>query len=383
MNNMTNMSFDPNIHAELVYDGGDVVHVPSRLGMPAANQLQGTQLEQLAELAGRVCYDSLGRGRSSEEYHTHIREVNHLSVYEHCVVTVHIAPPSIEVPIYQLLSLFNRPGIHVRYFDGALRLTLNLRAALEFASRPGACTSMGDLDTVRASVLAAIAGHAPMVVGSEQYGSSWVSNVTNPHEPEEKWITLLLCGSRGMSHELVRHGDSTAISQRSTRYVDEAKSPWVQHPVETAWWKWLRPIAPRNFPSWYRALDTSIGTSTDGQGNPSYNVLEAVEAYAARVDVLEPFLANVAHVDKLTARKQARGAARGFLGNALYTELIFSASVTQWRHMLRMRCSDHADAEIRVLFARALGELKRSRYGTSFQDMTLRPATDGIGEVLA
>jgi thymidylate synthase ThyX len=58
-------------------------------------------------------------------------------------------------------------------------------------------------------------------------------------------------------------------------------------------------------------------------------------------------------VDELTpvvGRKQARGAARGFLGNALSTELIFSASVAQWRRMIAQRDNEAADAEIRDLF---------------------------------
>jgi thymidylate synthase (FAD) len=47
------------------------------------DQLQGPHAEQLTEYAGRVCYDSLGRGRNSEDYHQHILDVGHESVCEH------------------------------------------------------------------------------------------------------------------------------------------------------------------------------------------------------------------------------------------------------------------------------------------------------------
>ena len=47
----------------------------------------------------------------------------------------------------------------------------------------------------------------------------------------EKWLSLYIYGSRGLTHELVRHGDFTSISQRSTRFVNESKSPWTLHPL--------------------------------------------------------------------------------------------------------------------------------------------------------
>jgi thymidylate synthase (FAD) len=48
-----------------------------------SDQLQGPHAEQLTEYAGRICYDSLGKGRSSEAYHQHILDVGHGSVEEH------------------------------------------------------------------------------------------------------------------------------------------------------------------------------------------------------------------------------------------------------------------------------------------------------------
>lgn len=373
------MNFDPNIHAELVYDGGDRIAVPSRLGTAAGHQLQGTPLEQLAELAGRVCYDSLGapNSRNSFEYHAHIRSVRHGSVYEHCAFTVEVrerlgganvfAPITVETAA---LAMLNRPGVFVRFVPGALRVTLNLRSAMEFDQ-----WSAPVEDTIYATVRGPLTREgnrlAPRVVDAFEFDDGRLSmEVVEPQTDDEKWISLLMCGSRGMSHELVRHGDWTAISQRSTRYVNEDESPWVEHPLVT---QLIRPAIDgqtRKHPAIVQAGNT---------------VHSARETYSVVRETLET-AALERGVDKLTARKQARGAARGYLGNALYTELIFSASVAQWRRMLATgsspRCSDAADAEIRVLFAKALRELQRSRYGDRFADFTLRPAKDGIGEVL-
>lgn len=361
------MNFDPNIHAELVYDGGDAVHVPERLGKPRPDQMQGTPLEQLAELAGRVCYDSLGdpKARASAAYHAHILDVGHLSVYEHCTQVLELPiPPASDARF--LSVLFNRPGLSVEWDpSGRLRLTVNLRAVLEFnravSSRDPVPEVLIERYLRRAAQLA-----APQVVRDAQP----VPVISlRPATDAEKWITLLMCGSRGMSHELVRHGDFTAISQRSTRFVDESDSPWVEHPLISKYQEETESCLGHPIP---------FGRDT-GDGLPVFS--HAQDAYSEAVSQVQNWLIAEG-VDKLSARKQARGAARGYLGNALYTEVIFSASVAQWRRMLKARCSDAADAEIRVLFARALGELQRSRYGDHFAAMRLRPAQDGIGEVL-
>lgn len=177
----------------------------------------------------------------------------------------------------------------------------------------------------------------------------------------------------GNSHEQVRHGDWTAISQRSTRFVDESESPWVMHPLERAYrderYAPLKEEAQQTM-----AMDHASGSVSLGKAK-----------YKALVAELEPWLI-ARGVDKTTARKQARGAARGYLGNALYTELLFSASVTQWKRMLRQRASQFADAEIRQVYASeamcVLGELKKSRYASAFAGWDMSPAPDGIGHVL-
>jgi thymidylate synthase ThyX len=81
------------------------------------------------------------------------------------------------------------------------------------------------------------------------------------------------------------------------------------------------------------------------------------------------------------SRKQARGAARGFLGNALGTELIFSASVAQWRRIIQQRACEAADGEIRDLILKCLVQLKKSSYSDRFEDIYTIDAQDGLGEI--
>jgi thymidylate synthase ThyX len=413
--------FDANIYAALVFDGKQLSIPATRMGVPREDQLQGTNLERLAELAGRVCYDSLGKGRGSKEYHEHILEVRHLSVLEHCTFTVAFRedpsklietvmlvpkaiPPNPDFYWRLLPALINRPGVWVetdkRRGFKALRVTCNLRAVLEWSDwTPHVETYFVVLEYLGWALRSFAHKLAPQVIPDPgvfdpefaqhcPYLATLVTN--NPNEPQwhnddERWVSLFLGMSRGCSHELVRHGDFTAISQRSTRYVDESESHWLMHPVESEFWRWLYPIEPANFPAWYRHVGTTIGTvwEGDGQTPASQYVPDAVEQYADRVKLFEAWLVNEKGADKHTARKQARGAARGKLGNSLYTEMIFSANVAQWQRMLRARCSNQADAEIRVLFSRILPQLQRSQHGECFRGLQLVPADDGIGEVLA
>lgn len=174
----------------------------------------------------------------------------------------------------------------------------------------------------------------------------------------------------GNSHEQVRHGDFTAISQRSTRYCEESESDWVIHPLIQEY-----------------IADEAVAEVDRKMADQLVNdiIAKCRHGYRWWVDKLVPYvmprLGNDPYA-KTTARKQARGAARGLLGNALETEVIFSAAVFQWQHMLNMRCAAAADAEIRNEFVEVLPLLKASRYGAEFERYVLEPAPDGVGMAL-
>lgn len=404
------------ISASLVYDGGDAVTIPPQMGAPRADQMQGTPAEQLCELAGRVCYDSLGKGRPSftqevvtgadphtgeqilaevEGYHDHIAKVGHGSVWEHFNFTI-------EVPVGNSdylgnesqfcdarMALFawsclNRPGILVlpARDPQALRITLNLRTINDWLpmseSLYGYCSPM-ELQLLQLFVLKG-SDLAPNIVKRTHFARSIdckpgsasdvyydelapiKAKVVEPISDNERWVSLFISGSRGLSHELVRHGDFTAISQRSTRFVDESESEWVEHPLT-------------------RQFMLEHGYFHNGKCSRYFErdaVREAKSGYRQTAKTLEHWLADRG-LDKTSARKQARGAARGYLGNALYTELIFSASVAQWKRILKQRASQFADAEIREMACKALLALKQSRYGSSFDSWRLEKSPDGIG----
>lgn len=204
----------------------------------AMGQDQGTDLERLIECAGRECYDSYGKGRSSEEYHRHILDVQHGSVTEHATIS------------FRLWDI-----------------------------------------------------------------------------------------SRGLTHELVRHRAGIAISQRSTRYVDESESDWAWHPLI---WEAI---------DWGKSHDGQLTRTAAenaefsmekcmGQARMAYNSIQGIcEAYLAT--------RGVSGTDR---RKQARGAARGALGNALATSMIWTANIRTLRFCIEQRANPAADGEIRLEF---------------------------------
>lgn len=358
--------------AQLVWDGGYEVWIPSELGKPAAEQMIGTPAECLSELSGRTCYDSLGRGRSSKDYHKHILEVGHGSVYEHFAATV-----TMRYDTQMLWAIINRPGIWVEPSYGSMRVTFNPRSIIDWNSWTNKMKYLSDAPDLvgrRGCVGDRLSYFAeqlfPQIVSPRERSESTIEEYREmkqvpPQSEQEKWISLFMCGSRGWSHEQVRHKFRTAVSQRSTRFVNEAESEWVDHPLVQEYMG-DKELVPTDLDEMDRILRAIKKNSR--------------ETYAYVVDRLEPWLI-ARGVEKITARKQARGAARGYLGNALWTEMIFSASVAEWKWMMSLRCSGPADAEIRGIFCEALPELRRSRYGDDFKNLELVPAPDGLGQM--
>lgn len=362
------------IRAALVYDGTGQPLAPSEMGAPNADQLQGTPLENLCELACRICYDSLGakRSRGSKAMHEHIAEVKHLSVYEHANVTIEVSAcgaPAMELSV--ALALLNRPGTWVERTSNTWRVTMNLRALAEWDRWSMARRRVAGNDAMERTLSARIRqiGHdvAPVIIAAPTDALAphpSAPRLVEPASDHERWVSLYMAGSRGLTHELVRHGDFSAISQRSTRYVDESHSDWVPHPLISAY-----------------AEEAGLSRVGLMKGQMVEAEEAAKEAYRAAVETLEAWLV-ARGVDRFTARKQARGAARGHLGNALHSELIFSANVLQWRWMIQQRACAAADAEIRELFCKALPVLQSSRYGARFADLALAPSPDGLGQVV-
>ena len=365
---MTNQETPVHERVALVWDGGDEIHVPPQMGEPHDKQFTGTVGEQLTEVSCRVCYASVGSGRATEETLANVMAVGHHSTCEHYHVTFEVELAD-RVPTIDVLQvLVNRPGLFVEspIRPHHLLLTLNPRVALDWVKHSVMRTPLAiELHATLTHVFHRLVPQiVPDAESLPEEGMVETIEVIEPQTDNQKWITLWLAGSRTFSHEQVRHGDFTAISQRSTRYCDESEAEYIWHPLMHAYACSLDD--PANL---YECIDDVRWTNLLNYNN----FVKRLEAWLLeRIPEGTPYR-------KHTARKQARGAARCFLGQALRTEVIFSASVAQWKHMIRMRAADAADAEIREIFVEVLKHLRNSRYGDSFEDLELGPASDGIG----
>lgn len=308
------------------------------------------------------CYDSLGSGRDSKSYHKHIAEVNHGSVQEHGNLTFEI---NVDSTHYNLIcqTLLNRPGIWVdkntNEVKTHLRLTANLRSIREWHQFNS--SSFCELFGNKLQFLAK--QHAPLVlqeIDEKNNNDKIDARIVEPLSDNEKWISVFFTNvSRGFSHELVRHKYRTAVSQRSTRYVDENESDWCWHPLI------LKHSNEANEP--FKNTHSTLKQCEE----------VCKDTYSKTVNVLQKFLIDQG-VDKFTARKQARGAARGVLGNSLMTELIFSASVAEWKWIFHMRAAASADAEIRVVMNEVYEQFVK-RFPNEFEGYKKVECPDKIG----
>jgi thymidylate synthase ThyX len=389
--------------ASLVYDGGSVVYVPEEMGEPRNDQMAGTTGEQVSEVALRICYDSMATGRPTEGTISNILSTKHYSVFEHFNKVIELTfdpdtPAPTLLKVHNVLS--NRKGLFY-IWEGLhgttptepkpllkLRICSNIRAILEWDEvsdrLPGV---VPDLASAFGSVLIdAWHREVPLLVPvgqSDVYDCMKRFRMTSatfvePKYDHEKWVSLYLKGSRGWSHEQVRH--RFAISQRSTRYCNESQSPWVLHPL-------IQKLIDTDPEETAQAVNSKKKKDEDPiEGKHVLQFLAGLSntvescrvAYTTLVSILGRVLRSQG-CDSKTARKQARGAARGLLGNALQTEMIFSAPVVFWRHILEMRCANMSDAEIRLVYNYALPVLQTCRYGDRFAEFELEPAIDGIG----
>lgn len=364
------------MNASLVFDD-QTLFVPESMGKPKDGQLAGTIYENLGELASRICYDSLGTGRTSQALHQHILDVKNHSIYEHIVFTIGLDTISSGVHLHhKLIETFcNRKGVWLERSEDEkdLEVTINLRAILEW-DRHSRGFNQNDWTSHMGDVFRRWANKfVPMIVPEPALDSQVKKLLDVSYHKYENLtddqanITLYLYGSRGFTHEQVRH--RFAMSQRSTRYVDEDGSPYIMHPLVAAFLADER-VDAVNRDAMRQQIESSIAADR--------------QTYSRLVEMLQVYCMDIKGMtDKTAARKQARGASRGYLGNALASDMLFTTNVTGWKWILSQRKNKLADAEIRQVYTPALEALQSSNYGDRFAEYTLVPSPDGLGTVLA
>ncbi len=166
------------------------------------------------------------------------------------------------------------------------------------------------------------------------------------------WNFIFTGVSRSLTHELVRHRVGFGYSQLSQRYVDESDTDFVEPDI----------IAedPELHTIWLAAVE------------------ETLAAYRKLVDGLSAKLVDMQ--DKTLRRKIARQSARSVLPNATETRIFVTANARALRHFIELRCSEHAETEIRKLAA-AVCRIMQKEAPNLFGDYRFTDLDDGTRAV--
>ena len=162
------------------------------------------------------------------------------------------------------------------------------------------------------------------------------------------WNFIITGVSRSFTHELVRHRAGFGYSQLSQRYVDESVADFVE------------PDCIAQDPELHEIWQDAVQN--------------AQEAYVKLVERLQTMFATVEN--RTQRRKLARQAARSVLPNATETKIFVSANARALRHFIELRCSEHAEPEIREVAAQIL-EILREEAPSIFGDYEFVDLPDG------
>lgn len=155
---------------------------------------------------------------------------------------------------------------------------------------------------------------------------------------EHASISVRFVCSRGISHELVRHR-LASFSQESTRYCNYkgglvfVRPDWVNPDMTGEFDRGTQIIADAKNTTWFAAI----------------------------------MVAETVYMDLISVGCRPEEA-RDVLPNALKTEMVMTANVREWRHILRLRCAKAAHPDMRALMLPLLSELQEN-YPVLFEDI--------------
>lgn len=154
---------------------------------------------------------------------------------------------------------------------------------------------------------------------------------------EHSSLTVRFICDRGVTHELVRHR-LAAYSQESTRYANYSQERFGKQITVIRPMFWAEDSL--EYRAWQKAMEQS----------------EAV------------------YLDMLAMGAKPQEA-RAVLPNSLKTDIVMTANLREWRHVIDLRCSKPAHPQIRQIMLPLLGELSR-RVPVFFEDLAEKYAED-------
>lgn len=166
--------------------------------------------------------------------------------------------------------------------------------------------------------------------------------------------------SRSLTHELIRHGVGTAISQESQRYVNANDINFVVPPL-------------------ILHLAENDPTILNKYEEDCCQALENYEYWQEKIKQELTVAGNIK--EKTLIKKRANEAARALLPNAAETRLVWTGNIRALRHICELRGTEHADLEIKRL-AVELTKILKAVAPLTFTDFEITDGSFGVGTVI-
>lgn len=154
---------------------------------------------------------------------------------------------------------------------------------------------------------------------------------------EHSQITIRFICDRGVSHELVRHR-LASFSQESTRYVNYGGD------------------ATFILPSYLHRGSKMYNDSSIDDGSTTTEDNTQLNKYSVWLNAM--YRAEEAYNDMLSWGCSPQEA-RAVLPNSVKTEVVMTANIREWRHILKLRTSKASHPQMRELMIPLLEELQK------------------------
>jgi thymidylate synthase (FAD) len=173
-------------------------------------------------------------------------------------------------------------------------------------------------------------------ITKDSYRTFFENLLKRNHEAvlEHSQITVKFICDRGISHELVRHR-LASFCQESTRYCNYSKDKFDNQVTFI-------------IPSWVKL---SVDDLNNGHISPKDN-------YDVLIWVKEIEQIEKRYFQLIEDFKWTPGQARSILPNSVKTEVVMTANIREWRHVLKLRTSKKAHEQMRELMIPLLEELQ-------------------------
>ena len=281
---------------------------------------------KLIELCGRVCYKSENKisDDSASAFVSRIVRFGHWSVLEHASIAFEID----EETFLWIKKSMARVDLIDNYVNDDRYLILsnldrfvvsgNFRAWKEYLTIPNVLMN----DALRAIMF--YLHHKwpeifnPILASDYMKEELKESDMSLNERILHKKISVRFITNRGVTHELVRHRDAS-FSQESTRYVNYKNSE-----IE-----FIKPVWMDNV---YLGLYSPVFNAENQEG----------------IFIEQCLLSELAY-NNLISFNWRPEMAREVLPNALKTEIVMTASLREWYHIIKLRTSSKAHPQIRAL----------------------------------